>query len=56
METDGSYTCGEHSIMNKLVKSLCCISEINATLCINYTKKNSMAKEAKLYKGEKSFQ
>lgn len=33
-----SYTCGEHSIRYKLVKSLCCITEIvNVTLCDHYT-------------------
>ena len=37
MGTDGSYTCGEHSIMYKLVKSLSCTPETNVTLCVNYT-------------------
>ena len=37
--TDGSYTCGEHSVMYRDVESLCCTPEINET-CVNYTKKN----------------
>ena len=36
---DGSYTCGEHSIMCKLVKSLSCTPETNETLCVSYTQK-----------------
>ena len=34
-----SYTSGEHSTMYKLVESLCCTSETNVSLCVNYTKK-----------------
>ena len=37
-ETDGSHTCGEHSIMYKLVQSLSCTPETNVTLCVNYTR------------------
>ena len=33
VKPDGSYTCGEHSIMYKPVKSLSCITDPNATLC-----------------------
>ena len=29
MVTDGSYICGEHSIIHGAVESLCCTSEIN---------------------------
>jgi len=35
MVTDGSYTCGEHSTMYRLVESLCCTCETNVTLCVN---------------------
>jgi len=34
--TDGSYICGEHSLMHRVVKSLCCTLETNVTLCVNY--------------------
>lgn len=37
MLTDGSYTCGEHSIIYRVVESLCCTPETNETLCVNYT-------------------
>lgn len=30
-------TCGEHSIMYKLIKSLYCIPETYVTLCVKYT-------------------
>lgn len=36
MVTDSSYTC-EHSITYRVAESLCCTSETNLTLCINYT-------------------
>ena len=35
--TDGSYPCGEHSIMGRVFESLCCTHETNVTLCVNYT-------------------
>ena len=35
--TDGSYVCGEHSIMDRVVKSLHCIPETNVTLSVGYT-------------------
>ena len=34
MVTEGSYTCGEHSIMYKLVLSLRCTPEANVTLYV----------------------
>ena len=34
--TDGSYTCGDHNIRHRLIESLCCITEINVTLCVKY--------------------
>lgn len=40
--TDGSCTWGEHSIINTLAQSLCCMPETNVTLyvnCISVTKK-----------------
>ena len=37
MVTDGSYTGGEHSVIYKLVESICCTPETNVTLCVNYT-------------------
>ena len=37
MVTDGSCTCGEHSITYRVVESLCCTPEANLTLCVNYT-------------------
>ena len=45
MGTDGSYTCGKHSIMYKIVESLCCTPETNITLHVNYTKKLKKIKE-----------
>ena len=39
MVTGGSYTCGEHSITYREIESLCCTSEMNVTLCVNYTQK-----------------
>ena len=36
MVTDGSYTCGEHSIMYIVVESLCFMPETHVTLYINY--------------------
>ena len=39
MVTDGSYTCGEHSITYTEAGFLCCIPENNAT-CVTYTQKN----------------
>ena len=35
--TDWSHTCGEHSIMYKVVEELCCMPETSVTLCVNYT-------------------
>lgn len=35
MVTDGSNTCGEHSITYGDTESLCCISETNVTLYVN---------------------
>ena len=37
MMTSGSCTCDEHGIMHRVVKPLCCTSETNVTLCVNYT-------------------
>lgn len=36
MVTDGGYTCGECSIMYRVVESLCCTLETNITLCFKY--------------------
>ena len=36
MVTDGIYTCGKHSIMYRLVKSLCCTPENNVRMYVNY--------------------
>ena len=37
---DGDYTYpGKHSIMYRIIESLCCIPETNITLYINYTSK-----------------
>jgi len=33
-----SYTCGEHSIIYRVVGSLCCTPETNVTLCQRYFK------------------
>ena len=37
MVTDDSYTCGEHSMMYKLVKSLCCTPETEVTFYVDST-------------------
>ena len=37
MVTDGSYVCGEHSIMYRDVESLSCTPEDKIILCVNYT-------------------
>lgn len=37
MVTQGSYACGEQSIMYREVESLCYTPETNVTLCVNYT-------------------
>ena len=37
MVTDGSCACGEHSMMQRLVESLCCTPEPKVTLCVNCT-------------------
>lgn len=29
MGTDGHYTCGDHTVVCKLVESLCCTPDIN---------------------------
>ena len=39
MVTDGTYACGEQSIMYRGVESLCYALETNVTLCVRYTKK-----------------
>ena len=39
MVTDGSYTDGEHGIMDKEVESICCTTETDVTLCVKYIKK-----------------
>lgn len=36
----GSYTCGDHDIMYWLIESLCCASETNGTVRVNYNLKN----------------
>ena len=36
MVTDGNYTYEGHSTMYKVVELLCCTSETNVTLCVNY--------------------
>lgn len=36
MVTDGSYICGEYSIMFQVVKS-CCTPESDVVLCVDYT-------------------
>lgn len=45
MVTDGSYVCVEHRIMYGLLKSLCCTSATNVTLCANYTSIGKKKKE-----------
>lgn len=35
MVTDGNYVYGEHCIMHRIVKSLCCAPETNVTLYVN---------------------
>lgn len=35
MTTDGSYTCGLHSITYREGESLCCTFETNVTLSVN---------------------
>ena len=37
MVAGGDYTCGEHQVMHKTVKSTCCTPETNVTLYVNYT-------------------
>lgn len=38
MVTDGSYTYrGEHSVTYRVVESLWCVPETDATLCVNHT-------------------
>lgn len=37
MVTDGSYACGEYSIMYRVVKILHCTPETNVILYVNYT-------------------
>ena len=38
MVTDGDYTYqGQHCMMERIVKSLCCAAETNRTLHVNYT-------------------
>ena len=37
MGTDGRYSCGEHSMMYRVVESLCRPPETNVTLRVNYT-------------------
>lgn len=37
MVTNGSYTCGQHSITQRFIKSLFCTPEIEITLFFNYT-------------------
>lgn len=37
MVTDGSYVCGEHSIIYRLRESLCCLPETYVILCVSYT-------------------
>ena len=34
---DGRFICGQHSIMYKLIESLCCTSETNVILSVLYT-------------------
>jgi len=36
MGTDGNHTCGEHSIMYRVVESICCTPETKVRLCVNY--------------------
>ena len=48
--TDGSYACGEQSIMYELVKSSCCIPETNITLCVNSKKHYKKTYLVYLYK------
>lgn len=39
-----SYTRGEHSIVFKLVRSLCCMPEMNI-MCVNYTQVKTIKKK-----------
>ena len=50
MVTNGSSTCGEHSIMYRFVESLYCTPETNITLCVN-----SLKLKQKLKKPKKDF-
>lgn len=45
MVTVGSYTCGEHSVRYREVKSLCCTPATTVTLCVHYTQKKRKDKE-----------
>lgn len=43
---DSNYTCGNLSMMYRLVEPLCCTLDTNVTVCINCTKvKNYYYKE-----------
>ena len=46
MVTDGRYTCGEHSIMYRLVESLCCAPE---TLRVDCTSIKKQKQKTKVY-------
>ena len=36
MVADGGYTCGEYSILHRMIQSLCYTPRTNLILCINY--------------------
>lgn len=44
--TDGSHTCGEHSIMNRAAKSLCCVLETKTNV-ISYVNHIQIMKKRK---------
>lgn len=45
MVTDGSFTCGEHSIMYREVESLHFTPETKVTWCIRYSSKRKLKKK-----------
>ena len=57
MVTEGSYPCGEPSIMYRVVKSLCCTLAIDVILCVNYSSIKKKKKEVlRISRGSRSDQ
>lgn len=50
MVTGGRYTCGEPSLLDRVVESVCCTPETN-TICVNYTS----VKKIKTYRSDHAF-